>query len=290
MSEETQIQFYPTNLLKFSVLSVATFGLYELYWFYKCWKYVKIKEEKIYPFWRAFFAPFWTYALCMRIFGGEYKGWSVIIFLSYFVITALWRLPDPYWLLSSLTFVPILPLVKKTNDLNAQALPATYSRFGWKHILVSLLGIFVVVGLTLQTLNILPSTQVVPGDRLWASDVEFLKEINVLSKDEEIVYFYSSGLFSIKEDGNFFTDKRVVSYWQDSLFGGELVVEMAAYNDIAHIKQGSTDIFGISEIKITRTDGSWFFIVVSSEGGKDKDFVIALRSRWSAKIKMPAGS
>ena len=290
MSEETQIQFYPTNLLKFSVLSVATFGLYELYWFYKCWKYVKIKEENIYPFWRAFFASFWTYALCMRIFEGKYKGWSVIIFLSYFVIYVLWRLPDPYWLLSFLTFVPILPLVKKTNNLNAQALPATYSRFGWKHILVSLFGIPVVVWLTLSSLNILPSAQVVPGDKLWASDVEFLKEINVLSEDEKIVYFNSYGLFSIKGGGTFFTDKRVVAYWEDPPFWGELVVEMAAYNDIAHVKQGSTDLFGTIEIKITRTDGSWFFIVISSEGGKDKDFVSALRSRWSAKIKMPAGS
>lgn len=285
MSGQPQTQFYPTHLLKFAVLSVGTFSLYELYWFYKCWKYVKIKEEKISPLGRAFFAPLWTYALCMRIFGGKYKGWSVIIFLSYLAIQSLWWLPDPYWLLSILTFVPILPLVRKTDNLNAQALPATYSRFGWKHLSVSLFGVLLVAWVTLSTLNIFPGAQIVPGDKLWANDVEFLKEMNVLSEDEKILYFYSTGLFSIRGDGDFFTDKRVVSYWLEPPSWGELVVEAAEYHDIADIyTQFSTGMFELTEIKITRTDGSWFFVLVSPEGGKDKDFVAALRSRWSAKV------
>ena len=46
---------------KFILLSVITFGIYELVWFYRNWNLLKEdKGLKISPFWRAFFAPFFA--------------------------------------------------------------------------------------------------------------------------------------------------------------------------------------------------------------------------------------
>ena len=39
----------------------------------------------------------------------------VIIGISYFVISILWKLPDPYWLIAFFTFIPMLPLVNAMN-------------------------------------------------------------------------------------------------------------------------------------------------------------------------------
>ena len=35
----------------------------------------------------------------------------------------LWRLPDPYWLVSYLSFVPLLPVQSAVNRLNSVAAP-----------------------------------------------------------------------------------------------------------------------------------------------------------------------
>ena len=56
--------YYPVSILKFSILSFATFQLYLFYWFYKNWKYVKTRDHNnISPFWRTLLFNFWCYAL-----------------------------------------------------------------------------------------------------------------------------------------------------------------------------------------------------------------------------------
>ncbi len=102
--QEKQEQFskvVPTG--KFIFLSVITFGIYELVWFYRNWKL--LKEEKklnISPFWRAWFAPLWAGSIARYIqeFLKEKNiscGYSpTMIGISYFVISILWKLPDPY--------------------------------------------------------------------------------------------------------------------------------------------------------------------------------------------------
>ncbi len=46
---------------KFILLSISTFRIYELVWFYRNWKFLKAEKNlKISPFWRAFFCPLWA--------------------------------------------------------------------------------------------------------------------------------------------------------------------------------------------------------------------------------------
>ena len=52
-----QPAFFAVSPLKLIVMSTATLGIYELYWFYKNWKLIKQRtESNIMPFWRAFLA------------------------------------------------------------------------------------------------------------------------------------------------------------------------------------------------------------------------------------------
>lgn len=276
--------FYPTNLFKFSFLSIVSFGIYELYWFYKTWKYVqKYDDKNIRPFWRAFFAPIWTYSVSKKIFSDKKEFISIFIFILYLLLNVIWKLPDPYWLISLCSFVPLLPLVYHVNKLNKDRLTETYSRFGWKHVLVSLIGSPLLLVVISSTLNIIPSTQVVLGNSISNDKREFIYDICELSENEEILYFYSGAMFSIKEDGNFFTQNNVVSYWE-SEEGDGFYVEKAEYADITDVRVAySKNLLEDTVVSIIRLDGSEFQLIVSSEEGKDKIFIKKLKSIWNAQ-------
>jgi hypothetical protein len=110
---------------KFIVLSVCSFGLYELYWWYRNWKCLKAASgEDLSPFWRTFFAPFWAYSLFRRIRAlaaargvdaGYHPG---VLATAYVVLSLLWRLPDPWWLLSLASIGALIPVQQTAERLN----------------------------------------------------------------------------------------------------------------------------------------------------------------------------
>jgi hypothetical protein len=56
--------YFPVSPLKLVVLATCTFGLYEIYWFYRHWGVVRERHNSgIVPFARAFFAPLFCYSL-----------------------------------------------------------------------------------------------------------------------------------------------------------------------------------------------------------------------------------
>jgi len=60
--------YFPVSVAKLVVMSLVTFGLYEIFWFYKNWQLIKLREHsEIRPFWRAFFAIFYCYTLFKHI-------------------------------------------------------------------------------------------------------------------------------------------------------------------------------------------------------------------------------
>jgi len=63
-----ELPFYCVSTMKLSILSLATFGLYQLFWFYKNW--VKVRARSCYvmsPFWRAVFSPLFCYPLASGV-------------------------------------------------------------------------------------------------------------------------------------------------------------------------------------------------------------------------------
>ncbi len=133
-SEQTQmpatpgvssLPLFPVATHKFVVLSICSFGIYELYWCYQNWKRLKqASGENLSPFWRAFFAPLWGFSLFKRIRAlalstGTPIDWSSgVLATFYLVLNITWRLPDPWWLISLATFIPILPVQQAAQRVN----------------------------------------------------------------------------------------------------------------------------------------------------------------------------
>lgn len=134
---------------KFILLSVITFGIYELVWFYRNWNLLKEdKGLKISPFWRAFFAPFFAGSIAGHLQKYLKEKDSPcdyspgMIGLSYFIIFILWRLPDPYWLISFFTFIPMLPLVNAMNSYwQKEEKNLALKNFNWWQIILIVLAI-----------------------------------------------------------------------------------------------------------------------------------------------------
>lgn len=73
------------------------------------------------------------------------------------------------------------------------------------------------------------------GDTLGKTDVERIRSLNLLDKDEKIYKFYSE--YKNKVAGNFFTDKRMASYWIDKHDKSKDKRVFAYYPDINQLTQ-----------------------------------------------------
>lgn len=138
---------------KFIFLDIATFGFYSLVWMYRQWKLVREQDtKKISPLWRTVFSGLWSGSLAKNLKKiAEAKGIAVsynyvLIWFVYLALSLAWKLPDPYWLISTFTFVPLLPMVAVMNKYYKQANPDLPEReLSWWRILLAVLGLILVV-------------------------------------------------------------------------------------------------------------------------------------------------
>ena len=208
-------QFFATSPAKFIAMSLCTFSLYEVYWSYRNWRIIKDRDDsEIMPLWRAFFYPFWHFSLLTELdkaleskalSSGAYR---VILAAGVLILTATWRLPDPYWLVSFLTFMGFLPalLVMRRSEPTGVIQEQTRS-FHPSNLIAYFLGGPIFTYIALGAIGLFPSTTVVTGDALWDRDIKYLREEEILGPEEEIAYFYSGGIWSIAEDGQFFSNE-----------------------------------------------------------------------------------
>ncbi len=117
LRKDLQVKAVPfiTNPSKLAILSVATLGVYDIYWLYKQWRHVKLRDSvEIKPFWRAIFYPFFTYALLKKLQHPKAGMYAT----SYIVLTFLGLIPyENYFLcLSSLAFLPIYLIQQRINE------------------------------------------------------------------------------------------------------------------------------------------------------------------------------
>jgi len=153
--DSDQPPFFPVSIPKFIVMSICTLGIYELYWFYKNWNLIRQREQTdIMPFWRGFFAFFFCYQCFSRIrehaqsVGVSQSVAAGPLAIGWIITTVLWKLPDPYWLVSEFAFLFMLPPVAAANRINAKVLPNhnPNGRFtAWNWVAIVLGGILVVL-------------------------------------------------------------------------------------------------------------------------------------------------
>ncbi len=123
-------RFFAVSPSKLVVMSLASFGIYGLYWLYQNWVLERSHtNEDLSPLWRTFFSVLWIYSLLRRM--GETAAaadvphnWTAAITAgAYVLISCSLFLPDPYWLASLLVVVPLVPVQRSVNQLNACVAP-----------------------------------------------------------------------------------------------------------------------------------------------------------------------
>ncbi len=158
--------FFSVSPTKLLLLSVCTLGLYEIYWFYKNWSLVKRREgTNILPVARSIFAYFFCYALFRRVstHAAEVNCNDLPagpLAVGWIVTTLLWRLPDPYWLVSFAAVLFLLPVQSAINSINAKIVPEhdRNERFGAWNVVALVVGGLVLVLVAIGTF--LPAEQV----------------------------------------------------------------------------------------------------------------------------------
>ena len=141
--------YFSVSTTKLILMSIFTLGLYEIYWFYKNWNHIKTRtRQKIRPFWRAIFSVFYCYSLFRAVresvdsHAGRQEinpGWLAA---GYIILSISYKLPDPYWLVSLMAFLPLLPVQGAINNINATVAPAAArnGNFSVKNIFVMIMG------------------------------------------------------------------------------------------------------------------------------------------------------
>ena len=147
--------FFTTSTFKLSLMSICTFGIYELYWFYKNWVLIKERTgQSIEPFWRAFFSPLWAYSCFKHIrkLANENNIPESLtighLAFFYFIFQGLWRLPDPFWLVSLFSFTFILPVNSIALSINNRLVSDFKNNenfSGWNWVIVVLGGLLLVL-------------------------------------------------------------------------------------------------------------------------------------------------
>ncbi|MFY0598938.1 MAG: hypothetical protein JXR03_04655 [Cyclobacteriaceae bacterium] len=120
-TDKEEVELISIN--KFAILCVVSFGLYEIWWIYKSWRFFKDKDNlDIMPAWRALFSVFFLYQLFERILdfakkNGYSKDYaSAGLLIAFIILNVTSKLPDPYWLISFLAFLCIIPALKAFNS------------------------------------------------------------------------------------------------------------------------------------------------------------------------------
>lgn len=71
--------YFSMTPVRLVTLSLLTFGIYDLYWFYRNWKQIRAAtDEKLSPFWRVVFTVFYIWPLFQRITdAAETRGYKM---------------------------------------------------------------------------------------------------------------------------------------------------------------------------------------------------------------------
>jgi len=286
----SDVKFYPISYEKFYILSILTLNLYVIYWFYKNWQYIKVKNDSnIMPFFRALFSTLWLYSLNSHLKNdsqeraSENKMYSKVSAVCITILYLLISLAQNSVVLVSVLLLPLLlyKFVHYINSINIDdgkenSALVYNSAWNWRNVpfISFCLPIFIVTALS--DINLMPSNEVVNGSKIWAHDLRFMQRAGVIAASDKVVYFFSNDFWTVQADGNGVTKNQVFSYWYD---GGKLSVEKARFNEIKKVDVIYSDTSSSNTIlTIVRNDDSEFVLYLSGDKAKDKKVVKFINS------------
>ena len=120
------------------------------------------------------------------------------------------------------------------------------------------------------------------GDTLSKTDVERIRKLNLLDKDEKIYKFYSE--YTNNVAGNFYTDKRMASYWYD---GHDKTKDKNVFAYYPDIKTIDTIFYAGATycpyMLVTKMDNSQFKVCVDGKRKEIRAFFEEALSIWKQK-------
>jgi hypothetical protein len=169
-------EFFSVSPFKFGVMATCTLGLYELYWFYKNWKLVKVREgSKIVPLVRGIFSLIFCFKLISKIrdrgalshlkltFGPEssklkYDCPVWLLCLPWIGTSLMLHSSRPIWVISMFAWIYLLPAVRLANAINKLASSdsdenSSFSAWNWLAIVVG--GACVVINIGHEILGLM---------------------------------------------------------------------------------------------------------------------------------------
>jgi len=150
---------------RLALMSLLTLGLYERYWIYRNWRYVKERNaaySQIKPFWRGIFGIFYVHALFRlihknremnQILPARFQasmlgtGWVILTIIGY----VAGRSDDPTIsglgiLVSAPSFLFLLPVQRYINAVHgALPVPPPYYRFSAGHVVCLVVGLVILL-------------------------------------------------------------------------------------------------------------------------------------------------
>tara|TARA_R110002124_G_scaffold72861_2_gene195711 strand:- start:9462 stop:12446 length:2985 start_codon:yes stop_codon:yes gene_type:complete len=288
--------FYPVSLFKLWLLTLATFGIYTSYWFYRNWKCVKAKEKSsIMPIARGIFSPFWYYPLYQKLsrehsvagHTHQLPGKALMITMAvfYFMLGILANAVSYGMAFTLIAPLAVFPLANYINHIGepGNSVITHHSRWRPRHYLLTAFLIPFFIFSCAVELNLLPNSKAVDGNAVWNHDLKFMQRNGIVPADEDIVMFYSDADFDIRTDGNGFTESQVFSYWVNE--NDDLEVRRAALEDVDDIKtRFAANWNANTTFTIVKNDGTEFVLYASAEDRKDKVFDRKLREKWRSAI------
>ena len=126
----TEPEFFAVSPVKLVLMSICTFGLYEFFWFYRNWWYIKIREDSILlPLPRTIFSVIYCIPLFLRI-KWDAESCSIahsvlprLMGAGWFALHLSPFLPAPYFLLTFLSSVILVPVQIAANKVNEHLRP-----------------------------------------------------------------------------------------------------------------------------------------------------------------------
>jgi hypothetical protein len=120
------------------------------------------------------------------------------------------------------------------------------------------------------------------GQTLTKTDIVRIQNLKLLDSGETIIKFYSEYKKSVA--GNFFTDKRMASYWADERDSTKNSWASAYYSEIKSIDTvfyaGATYC---PYMLVTKTDNSTFKVCVDGKREEIKSFFEEAINKWHSK-------
>lgn len=146
--------YFAVSVPKLLVMSIASLGLYQVYWHYQNWRRYRARSRRRFSvLLRTFLAPLFSFRLFERMHhdlrqaGLRGLPEPGLLALGYLGLNATLSLPDPWWVLSFLNIVPLLMAQAGVNRLHAVVAPAAprNRRYSGANVALIIAGVFLFV-------------------------------------------------------------------------------------------------------------------------------------------------